>query len=85
VRPDLSSFLEEPVLLREVIQRYPIPLEVIQGAVNQRFLQLGWTSQQQAQFILKLLEKPQTELTQDEWTFLLFELDSRVQSETEHG
>jgi hypothetical protein len=78
IRPDLTSFLEEPILLREVVQVYPIPLEEIQGAISQWFLQLGWTSQQQAQLILKLFEKPQAELTEDDWEFLLFELDSQL-------
>jgi hypothetical protein len=79
VRPDLTSFLEEPILLREVVQVYPIPLEEIQGAIADRFLRLGWTSQRQAQFVLELFEKPQAELTEDDWEFLLFELDSQVQ------
>jgi hypothetical protein len=67
------------VLLREAIRQYPIPLEEIQGAIADRFLQLGWTSQQQKQFMLKLFEKPQAELTEDDWEWLLFELDSQVQ------
>lgn len=79
VRPDLTSFFEEPMLLREVIQRHPIPLKKIQGAIAQRFLQLGWTSQQQTQFLLELFDKPQTELTEDDWEFLLFELESQLQ------
>ena len=79
VRPDLTSFLEEPVLLREVIQQYPIPLQEMQGAIAQRFLWLGWTSQQQEQFMWKLFEKSQTELTEDDWECLLFELDSYLQ------
>jgi len=82
VRPDLTSFLEEPVLLREVIQRYPIPLEEIHGAIAQRFLQLGWTSQQQERFFLELFDDPQAEMTKDDWEFLLFELESQVQDET---
>lgn len=41
VRPDLSSFLEEPVLLREACRRYPIPLEEIQRAFAERFWQFG--------------------------------------------
>jgi hypothetical protein len=82
VRPDLTSFLEEPMLLREVIQQYSIPLKEIQEAISQRFLQLGWTSQQQERFMLELFEKPQTELTKDEWKFLLFELESHLQNET---
>lgn len=79
IRPDSTSFLEEPMLLREVIHRYPIPLQGIQEAIAQQFLQLGWTSQQQEQFVLELFEKPLTELTEDDWEFLLFELESQLQ------
>lgn len=82
VRPDLTVFLEEPMLRREMIQRYPIPLAAMQRAISQRFLQLGWTSQQQEQFMLELFEKLQTELTEEEWKFLLFELESQLQNET---
>jgi hypothetical protein len=78
VRPDLTSFLEEPVLLREVIHQHPVSLPEIQEAIAQRFLQLGWTSQQQERFILKLFEKPRSEFSPDDWEVLLFELRSQL-------
>ena len=80
VCPAPVSFLEEPVLLREVIHQYPIPLEEIQAAIANRFLRLGWHSLRQEQFILEMFEKPLTELAEDEWEFLLFELDAQVQA-----
>lgn len=79
VCPAPISFLEEPVLLREVIHRYPIPLEEIQSAIADRFLRLGWHSLRQEQFILEMFEKPLTELAEHDWDFLLFELESQVQ------
>ena len=82
VRPDLSSFLEEPILLRQAVERYPIPVQEIQVAIAQRFLQLGWTSQQQERFFLELFDDPQAEMTKDDWEFLLFELNSQFQDET---
>ncbi len=79
VRPAPISFLEEPVLLREVNQRYPIPLAAIQAAISARFLRLGWHSQRQEQFIEALFAKPRTELAEADWRHLLFELESQVQ------
>lgn len=78
VRPDLTSFLEEPVLLKEVIHLHPISLQEIQQAIAQTFLQLGWTSQEQEQFIVKAAEKSAPQLLEDEWKWLLFELQSQL-------
>lgn len=46
VRPDLTDFLESPMLLREVVQRYPIPVEVLQEVSEEWMQQLGWTGPQ---------------------------------------
>ena len=35
VRPDLTTFLETPVLLAAVVQQSPIPLASLQAAINQ--------------------------------------------------
>lgn len=80
VRPDLSSFLEEPILLKQAVEQYPIPVEEIQREIAQRFIQSGWTSQQQQGFFLELLDDPEAELTKDTWQFLLYELESRLQN-----
>ncbi len=79
VRPDLTTFLEEPLLLHEVVQTYPVTLEVIQAAIAQTFLQLGWTLKQQEQFTRELLGKPATKLQEDDWELMLFELQLQVQ------
>ena len=44
VRSDLTTFLESPVLLREVVQQYPIPETSLRAAIDQRVQQLGWTT-----------------------------------------
>lgn len=79
VRPKPTSFLEEPMLLREVIKQYPITLKEIQEAIAERFLQLGWNSKQQEKFIFKLSDKSGSELFEDEWKCVLFELQDYLQ------
>jgi hypothetical protein len=79
VRPDLTTFLETPVLLAAVVQQSPIPLASLQAAINQRVQQLDWTLAQRAHFIETLFEQPETALTQADWELLLFELQSQVQ------
>ena len=79
VRPDLTTFLDEPVLLRAVVQQQPIALKVIQAAIDQRVQQLGWTGEQRTRFILEACEQPEAALTQPDWELLLFELQSRLQ------
>jgi hypothetical protein len=79
VRPDLTTFLESPVLLRDVVQQYPIPEAGIRGAIDQRVQQLGWTLAQRAHFIEAVFEQSEAALTQADWELLLFELQSQVQ------
>ena len=56
VRPDLTTFLESPVLLREAVQQHPIALEAMQATINQRMQQLGWTVEQRTRFLLEVCE-----------------------------
>jgi hypothetical protein len=79
VRPDLTTFLETPTLLRVVVQQQPIALEAIQTAIDQRVQQLGWTGDQRTRFMLEVCEQPEAALTQAAWEVLLFELQSRLQ------
>ena len=79
VRPDLTTFLETPILLRAVVQQQPIALESIQAAIAQRVQQLGWTWEQRTRFMLEVCEQPEAELTPAAWELLLFELQSRLQ------
>jgi len=80
VRPDLTTFLELPVLLREAMQRYPIPEASLRGAIDQRVQQLGWSLEQRTLFVWELFEQPEASLSQSHWELLLFELESRLQS-----
>ena len=79
VRSDLTTFLEEPLLLREAVQQYPLTDTSIRGAIDQRVQQLGWTLEQRSRFVLELFERPEAALTQADWELLLFELQSRLQ------
>jgi hypothetical protein len=79
VRPDLTTFLETPILLRAVVQQQPIALEAIQAAIDQRVQRLGWTGNQRTCFVQDLFEQPEVGLTQADWELLLFELQSRLQ------
>jgi len=74
VRPDLTTFLESPTLLREVVQQYPIPEAKIRGAIDQRVAALGWQPAQLEQFIQALFERPGMALESGDWSLLLFEL-----------
>jgi len=79
VRPDLTTFLEEPLLLREAVQQYPLTDISIRGAIDQRVQQMGWSLEQRTRFVLELFERPEAALTQADWELLLFELQSRLQ------
>lgn len=78
LRPDLTTFLDEPIRLSDAIQQYPITLEIIQGAVGQRIYRMGWTAKRFGQFLQKLgFEVSEVDFTQDEWEMILFELQMR--------
>ncbi|MBD2077252.1 hypothetical protein H6F86_25915 [Phormidium sp. FACHB-592] len=74
VRPDLTTFLESPVLLRAVVQQYPIPEASLRGVVDQKVAALGWQPAQLEQFIQALFEQPEKALESSDWSLLLFEL-----------
>ncbi|WP_219904328.1 hypothetical protein [Stenomitos frigidus] len=75
----LTTFLEEPVLLREAVEQYPMTEASIRGAIDQRVQQLGWTLEQRTRFVLELFEQPEVGLAQADWELLLFELQSQLQ------
>ncbi|MGI0486389.1 hypothetical protein ACN4EK_13195 [Pantanalinema rosaneae CENA516] len=79
VRPDLTDFLESPMLLREVVQHYPIPVEVLQEVSEECMQQLGWTGLQREQFIQQVFGTPEAELTKSDWEVLLFELQMQME------
>ncbi|XGW00967.1 MAG: hypothetical protein ACAF41_34595 (plasmid) [Leptolyngbya sp. BL-A-14] len=77
VRPDLTTFLEAPMLLHEAVPQYPITLEAMQAAIDQRVQQLGWTLEQRHHLVWELFERSEAALTQAECERLLFELQSQ--------
>ena len=74
LRSDLTTFLESPVPLRNVVQQYPIPEASIRGAINQKVAVLGWQPEQLEQFIREVFEKSVKSLETGDWSLLLFEL-----------
>ncbi|MEX0271276.1 hypothetical protein AB3R30_19230 [Leptolyngbyaceae cyanobacterium UHCC 1019] len=78
LRPDLTTFLDEPIRLSDAVEQYPITLEIIQGAIGQRIHRMGWTMDQLDQFLQKLgLEESKAEFDQNIWEMILFELQMR--------
>jgi hypothetical protein len=77
VRPDLSSWLESPEPLRKVVQRYPIPEDLLWEALDDRFDQLGWTPEQIDQFTGQEAEKVRRDVTIEEVHWLLLRLRDR--------
>jgi hypothetical protein len=74
VRPDMTTFLESPLLLRAVVQQYPLPAASLQAAINQKVVALGWQPEQLEQFTQALFEQPLKALKSGERALLLFEL-----------
>lgn len=74
VRPGLTTFLEEPQRLSEVVERYPIPLTAILDAIAHQVDRMGWSSEQVEALRQELFGSENLELTQDDWETLLFEL-----------
>jgi hypothetical protein len=62
------------VLLRDVVQQYPIPEASLRAAIDQKVAALGWSSEQRTYFVVELFEQPETDLTEGDWELLLFEL-----------
>lgn len=81
VRPDLTTFLEEPQRLSEVVERYPIPLTAILDAIAHQVDRMGWSSEQVEALKQELFGAGNPELSRDDWETLLFELrlKARVQ------
>jgi len=63
VRSDLTTFLEAPMLLCEVVQQYPMTEASLRGAIDQKVAALGWSSEQRNGFVLELFAQPETDRT----------------------
>ncbi|XHX78806.1 MAG: hypothetical protein RBJ76_02415 [Stenomitos frigidus ULC029] len=62
VRSDLTTFLEALMLLRDVVQQYPMTEASIRGAIDQKVAALGWQSEQLEQLVQALFEKSEEAL-----------------------
>ncbi|HEY9749394.1 MAG TPA: hypothetical protein V6C63_11980 [Allocoleopsis sp.] len=51
IRPDLTTWLEEPKLLKEAIAKYPIPAHLMATAIEQYTKPLGWDVEKVEAFI----------------------------------
>ncbi|MBD2033844.1 hypothetical protein H6F76_02075 [Leptolyngbya sp. FACHB-321] len=81
MRPDLTTFLESPVLLRAVVQQYPLAEASLRSTINQKVAGLGWSAEQRTRFVLELFEQPETDLAEGDWALLLFALQSQLLGE----
>lgn len=81
VRPDLTTFLEEPQRLSEVVERYPIPLKGVLDAIAYQVDGMGWSIEQVEVLMQELFGQGNPELTRDDWQSLLSELRSKARNQ----
>lgn len=79
IRPDLSTFLDEPKRLCETIQKYPIPQALLAETLLQRTQDLGWSAQETEVFIQETVGSPFAELEMAHYSFLLLTLQEFVE------
>lgn len=70
----MTTFLEEPERLSQVVQQYLISETSLRGAIAQKAAELGWQPKQLKRFIQSLFEQPGKALESGDWVLLLFEL-----------
>ncbi|MBD1998038.1 hypothetical protein H6G00_15605 [Leptolyngbya sp. FACHB-541] len=74
IRPDLTSWLEEPELLGEAIAKYPISAELMRAAIARYTKPLGWNAEKIEAFIRETTGRPSTEMAIADCTIVLLEL-----------
>lgn len=74
IRPDLTTWLEEPELLNEAIAKYPIPAHLIAAAIERYTKPLGWDAEKIEAFIQEHTDHPSSEMTLADCTAVLLEL-----------
>jgi len=74
LRPDLTTWLKEPELLKEVVISYPISQQLMLQAIDRHRQQLKWTAAQLDAFIWEITAKSELHLTQEDYMILLLEL-----------
>ncbi|MBD2156906.1 hypothetical protein [Leptolyngbya sp. FACHB-16] len=79
VRPDLSTFLDEPELLREVVKKYPIPQALLTETLLQRTQAIGWSAQETEAFIRDTVDNSWDGLQMADYVFLLLTLQHEVE------
>ncbi|MBD2038293.1 hypothetical protein H6F76_25395 [Leptolyngbya sp. FACHB-321] len=62
------------MLLRAVVQQYPMTEASLRAAIDQKVTALGWQPGQLEQFIQECFEQPEKALKTSDWSLLLFEL-----------
>ena len=73
LRPDLATCIEEPVLLQEAMVSHPIPHELAMQAIASHTKRLKWKSRKTEAFIQEIVDKPSSELTNEDFTAVLLE------------
>lgn len=74
LRPVLTTFLEEPSPLKEVMAAHPIPRQLVDQVIAHYAKRLKWNSQKTAAFIQEVTNKSSTKLTNEDYAAVLLEL-----------
>ena len=74
LRPDLTNFIEEPILLREAMVSYSIPHKLAMKAIARHAKRLKWKSGKTKAFIQEVTAKTGSELTNEDYSAILLEL-----------
>ncbi|MBD2054640.1 hypothetical protein H6F88_01110 [Oculatella sp. FACHB-28] len=74
IRPDLTTWLEEPQLLKEAIAKYPIPTYLMAAAIKRYTKPLGWDTKKVETFIQEHTDRPSSDMTLADCTAVLLEL-----------
>lgn len=74
IRPDLTTWLEEPELLSKAIAKYPIPSHLMAVAIERYTEPLGWDAEKVEAFIQEHTDRPSAEMTIADCTAVLLEI-----------
>ena len=73
IRPDLTTWLEEPELLSAAIAKYPIPSHLMAAAIERYTKPLGWDAEKVEAFIQEHTDRSSSEMTIADCTAVLLE------------
>lgn len=74
LRPVLTTFLEEPTPLKDVMADHPIPHQLVDQVIAHYAKRLKWKPQRVATFIQEVSGKSETDLLNEDYTAILLEL-----------